>query len=60
MSEKYTKNETEWWKHNSRNKYMSNCITKILCCSSRLDRGRIRANGSEKKKINDNASSIES
>ena len=45
MSEKDTRNGTEWWKYNSRNKYMDNSITKILCCLSRLDRGRIRANG---------------
>ena len=43
----------------NRNKYMSNFITKIHCCLSRLDRGRIRANG-EKKKINDNALGIQS
>ena len=42
------------------NKYLGNFITKILCCLSRLDRGRIRANGQGNKKINDNASGIES
>ena len=45
MSEKDTRKETECWTYNSRNKYMGNFITKILCCLSRLDRGRIRANG---------------
>ena len=37
---------------------MGNFITKILCYLSRLDWGRIRANGQENKKINDNASDI--
>ena len=32
-------------KYNKRNKYMANFITKILCCLSRLGRGRIWANG---------------
>ena len=32
-------------KYNNRNTYMANFITKILCCLSRLDSGRIRANG---------------
>ena len=45
MSEKDTRNEIEWWKYKNRNKYTDNFITKILCCLSRLDRGRIRANG---------------
>ena len=59
-SQKDTGNEIEWWKYNNRNKYMSNFITKILHCLSRLDRGRISANGQVNKKIIDNASGIES
>ena len=58
MSEKDTRNETKWWNYNNRNKYTGNFITKILCCLSRSDTGRIRANGYENKKINDNASDI--
>ena len=60
MGEKDTGNEIEWWKYNNKNKYMGHFITKLLYCLSRLDKGRIRANGNENKKINDNASSIES
>ena len=41
---KDTRNEIEWWKYNNRNRYMGHVITNILCCLSRLDRGRIRAN----------------
>ena len=59
-SQKDTGNEIEWWKYNNRNKYMSNFITKILHCLSRLDRGRISANGQVNKKIIDNALGIES
>ena len=40
-SEKDTKNKIEWWKYNNQNKYMSNFITKILCCLSRLDWDKI-------------------
>ena len=43
-SEKDTKNKTEWWKYSNKNKYMSNFITKILFCLSRLDRDKIKAN----------------
>ena len=39
---------------------MGNFITKILCIISRLDRSRIRENGQENKKFNDNASGIKS
>ena len=53
--------KTEYYRqYNSRNKYMSNFNTKIRCCLSRLDRGRIRANGYENKKIYDNALGTES
>ena len=44
-SEKDTRNKFEWWKYNHRNKCIGNFITKILSCFSRLDRGRIKANG---------------
>ena len=44
-SEKNTRNKTEWWKYNNRNKYMGIFITNILCCLSRFNRDRIRANG---------------
>ena len=33
-------------------------ITNILCCLSRLNRDRIRANGQENKKTNDNARAL--
>ena len=59
-SEKDTRHKTEWCKYQNRNKHMGNFVTKILCCYSRLDRGRIRANGKENKKINDNALDTES
>ena len=41
----YASNEKslESLSHNSRNKYMGNFITKILCWLSRLNRGQIRA-----------------
>ena len=43
----YASNEKslESLSHNSRNKYMGNFITRILCWLSRLNRGRIRASG---------------
>ena len=39
---------------------VGNFITKMLCCLSTLDRGRMKANEWENKKTNDTASGIES